>query len=120
MQLQPGEKSILAYFAHRDSAQQAMEELKQMGITEVRLDQTTGFNRQTTYATSATRLSSLTMGETDRLAPHFGPLLAADPAVSGITDRSDPGSHNFLVTAITDEANLELALQTLRNYGAQV
>lgn len=120
MQLQPGEKSILAYFSNRDSAQQAMEELKQMGITDVRMDQTSGFNRPTNYATSATRLSSLTMGEEDRLAPNFGPLLAADPAVSGMTDRSNPGSHSFLVTAITNDINLAQALQSLRYYGAQV
>jgi hypothetical protein len=120
MQLQPGEKSILAYFSNRDSAQQAMNELQQMGITDVRMDQTSGFNRQTNYATSATSLSALTMGEADRLANNFGPLLAADPAVSGMTDRSDPGSHNFLVTVITNDINLDQALQSLRNNGAQV
>lgn len=120
MQLQPGEKSILAYFANRDSAEHAMEELKQMGITDVRMDQTSGFNRHTNYATSATSLSVLTMGEAGRLLPAYGALLAADPAVSGMTDRSDPGSHNFLVTVITNDTNLEQALQSLRNYGAQV
>ncbi|MEN6460760.1 MAG: hypothetical protein ABFC94_05230 [Syntrophomonas sp.] len=119
MQLHPGEKSILAYFSNRDSAQQAMNELQQMGITDVRMDQTSGFNRQTNYATSATSLSALTMGEADRLT-NFGPLLAADPAVSGMTDRSNPGSHNFLVTVITNDVNLGQALQSLRNNGAQV
>jgi hypothetical protein len=120
MQLQPGEKSILAYFQNRDSAQHAIEELKQMGIENVRLDQTSGFNRQTNYATSATSLSALTMGETGRLSNNFGPLLAADPAVSGMTDRSNPGSHNFLVTVLTNDTYLDQALQSLRYYGAQV
>ncbi|MGI5921149.1 MAG: hypothetical protein ACOX6I_05370 [Syntrophomonadaceae bacterium] len=120
MQLQPGERSILAYFANRDSAEQALKDLQQMGISNIRLDQTTGFNQRTNYATSATRLSSLTMGEYDRLAPDFGPLLAADPAVSGMTDRSDPGSHNFLVTVITDDTHVDQAIQTLHYYGAQV
>lgn len=120
MQLQPGERSILAYFSSDTSALEAVERLKQKGITETQIDQVSRFPGGQTYGGSTLNISSMVMG--DRNYNHkFGPLLAADPAASGMGIEYDlPGGAAFLVTVVTSDSRVEEAVQVLKEHGATV
>ncbi|HEX3010536.1 MAG TPA: hypothetical protein VHQ70_00675 [Syntrophomonadaceae bacterium] len=120
MQLQPGEKSILAYFTTDQNAMQAVESLKSKGYTHIRLDSITrtgprSHNHNTPY------LSDLTGGDTYDRIRGWGPLMAADPAVSGLSSaESTPEVYSSMITLVTDETRLSEARESLMAYGGSV
>jgi hypothetical protein len=117
MQLQPGEKSILAYFANDLTAMQALDSLRSQGFLNVRLDPITKTIKR--RGISAPYLSDLTGGDPyDRVNGH-GPLLAADPAVSGLSSSETiPEVYSYLLTVVTDDQGLPNARESLLAYGA--
>ena len=118
MQLAPGEKSILAYFTTDNYALQAVESLKSQGYIHVRLDAITKpVPRSRTVGVAY--LSDLKGGSTsDRIKGH-GPLIAADPAVSGLSSADNtPAVYSYLVTVVTDDHGLSGARESLLACGA--
>lgn len=118
MQLQPGEKSILAYFTTDRNALQAVENLKSRGFMHVRVDSIARTFKKSRN-TSMSYLSDLTGGDTyDRINGH-GPLLAADPACSGLSSTENtPEVYSYLVTVVTDYQGLSDAKASLIACGA--
>ncbi|MEN6350556.1 MAG: hypothetical protein ABFD08_14320 [Syntrophomonas sp.] len=123
MQLQNGEKSILAYFRSDTQANQALNILKEKGYDEAQLDWVSNYSNSrgnNTNGPSAATLSTLVFGN----SVYDGspsPLLAADPDVSGMEDHQDfPASAAYLLTVVTSEDKVQEALQILREHGANV
>lgn len=121
MQLEPGEKSILAYFPTENKAERAREALLQRGYNEIQVDQISGTPNSKAYGRSSmAALSTMILGNGayDRIP---SPLMAADPSVSGMAGSYEPPSQSpFLLTIVTDEENFTDALQILKKHEAQV
>ncbi len=121
MQLEPGERSILAYFPTENKAEEAREVLLQKGYNEIQIDQVSSSPNSKAYgSSSAAALSTMVLGNGayDRIP---SPLMAADPSVSGMAGSYDlPGNSAFLLTIVTDEENFTDALQVLKQHDAQV
>ncbi len=118
MQLQPGEKSILAYFSTDTSAENAAKTLKEKGYDNIQTDQISRFPNQNLYNRNNVNLSSMVLDNTtyDR---SLGPLLAADPAVNGMGVGYDqPGGTSFLLTLVTVDNKVQEAVQVLKDHGA--
>lgn len=118
MQLQPGEKSILAYFTTDSYARQAVQSLKSQGYTDIRLDSISK-TAERSRSTGISYLSDLNGGGShDRIKGH-GPLLAADPSVSGLSSfENTPEVYSYLVTVVTDDQGLPYARESLLSCGA--
>lgn len=118
MQLNPGQRSILAYFADENSAQMAAEKLKLEGFSDIQIDTISRFPSGKAGRGLTGSLSSMVIGqEYDR---SLGVLLAADPSVSGSASGDMAGGYPYLVTLVTENEKAAKALQILREYGAYV
>lgn len=119
MQLQPGERSILAYFPTAAQAKEAKVFLTQQGYSETRIDRVSEYPNTELYGNSSAALSSLILGVEAYDGP--SPLLAADPDASGMAGYSElPGSKSFLLTLVTSEDKIGQAVQILKEHGARV
>lgn len=128
MQLNPGERSILAYFPTSTLAQEAMEALNEAGIKEVQLDRVSRFgvsydDNYNNPLNQANTLTGLTLYSTNK--NNFSDnderiLMAADPSVSGLASEGygQAGGKAFLVTIVTDEQYLDKATSILKDKGA--
>ncbi|SHH07327.1 hypothetical protein SAMN02745221_01621 [Thermosyntropha lipolytica DSM 11003] len=118
MQLNPGQRSILAYFADENSAKNAAARLKQEGFSEVQVDTISRFPSGKKGYGLTSSLSSLVIGQDyDRC---LGVLLAADPSVSGSATGDLVGGYPYLVTVVTENEKTNQALNILRQHGAYV
>lgn len=118
MQLEPGEKSILAYFDTENSARQAAEGLRSQGFNQIRIDPLSSSFRKP-RRTSSAYLSALTIGAVESSNLSIGPLLAANPSVSGLSSGEDlMESYSYLVTVVTDDQSLAQARESLLANGA--
>lgn len=121
MQLEPGEKSILAYFPTENKAEAAREILIQKGYNEIQIDRISSAPNSKAYGNNnMTSLATMIMGNGayDRVP---SPLMAADPSVSGMAGSHDlPGQSAFLLTMVTNEEGVPDALQVLKQHDAQV
>ncbi len=119
MQLESGERSILAYFPTAQQAQEAKEILNQQGFTEARIDRVSEYPNTELYGNSSATLSTLILGAESYDGP--SPLLAADPDASGMAGYSElPGSKSFLLTLVSTEDKINQAVQILKEHGARV
>lgn len=121
MQLDPGERAIFAYFSDVSDARIASNILKQSGYNEIRIDRISPYSASKVNRSTKTSLSSLTMNNSGaNLA--YGPLLAADPASSGMSSPyyDPPGSSSILLTLVCDNNLSSSAIEILRQYGASV
>lgn len=118
MQLNPGQRSILAYFADENSAQMAAARLKALGFSDIQIDTVSRFPYGKASRGFKGSLSSLVIGQDyDR---SLGVLLASDPSVSGMSSSDMAGSYPYLVTLVTENEKADSALNILREYGAYV
>ncbi|MGB9802252.1 hypothetical protein [Desulfofundulus sp.] len=131
MQLNSGERSILAYFPSSTKARRAIEELKAAGYETISLDRVSRFgvedNAEVNYAIAgrAETITGLTLfsAGTDSLSNSESRVLkAADPSVSGMAahDYGTAGGRAFLVTVVTSEDRVRGAVDILEKHGAQV
>lgn len=121
MQLQPGERAILAYFSDYDNARAAADVLKQVGYNEIRVEPIASHPASRKSHHSPSNLSSLTMNNSGaNLA--YGPLLAADPAASGISSAwyDPPGNLSIVLTLVCDDSLSSQAIELLKQYGALI
>ncbi|MDD3271752.1 MAG: hypothetical protein PHR04_06620 [Syntrophomonadaceae bacterium] len=121
MQLQAGERAIFAYFSDDSDARVAADVLIQAGYNEIRVDRISPYSASRVNRRTKTILSSLTMNNSgSNLA--YGPLLAADPAASGMSSPyyEPPGSSSILLTLVCNDSLSSQAIELLRQYGASV
>lgn len=115
MQLQPGEKSILAYFITDSNARQAAADLQSRGFNHISISRLSSSSKRSRNHTS--NLSSLTVGD------YYGynPLLAADPDASGLSSGESPHQgYSHLVTVVTTAENINTVKATLIANGALI
>mgnify|MGYP000910956327 CR=1 FL=1 len=124
MQLQNGERSILAYFNSYEEASQATQNLHRMGYEHVRMDnirpQTSKVTSVFPYPYSHSLSSQTSAGDSAEQYRDYGPLLSAHPQVSGMSGKDSSGGYSYLVTVVTDEANYNNAAALLTNSGAVI
>jgi hypothetical protein len=115
MQLETGEKSILAYFVNDCSARQAMKTLQSQGYPHVRLDCISNVYEKpkSKCMVCLTDLHGVSYRDKSK-----GPLHAADPAISGLSSAEVPEAYSYMVTVVTDEQGLPYARESLLACGA--
>ncbi len=121
MQLQPGEQAVFAYFSDDNDARLAADVLKQAGYNEIRVDRISPYSSSSVNRRTKTSLTSLTMNNSGaNLA--YGPLLAADPAISGMSSAyyEAPGSSSIILTLVCNQSLSSQAIELLKQYGASV
>ncbi len=125
MQLEPGERSILAYFSDQQQAQQAAQALKERGYEHLQVDSISRYPSRSVYKSYPANLSSMVLGSREYGSQEYGlvqgPLIAADPFVSGMSSPAEttPG-YSYLLTLVTGQDKIASALQILQQYGARV
>jgi hypothetical protein len=119
MQLQPGERAVFAYFADDDAARAAADALKETGYSEIQVDRISSYPTATASRRSKTSLSTLTMNNSQANLS-YGPLIAADPAASGMSADYPSTGSSIVLTLVCDENARPQAVAILRQYGASV
>ncbi|MTI86146.1 MAG: hypothetical protein FH756_20190 [Firmicutes bacterium] len=129
LMLNPGERSILAYFGSSMDAEKASKKLKNMGYKDVQVDRVSkfGVNHDDEYnnpmmgrAETGTGLT-LYSANTDKFSnSDTRVLMGADPSVSGFAGNEMAGGEAFLVTVVTTDAGFDLAEKVLKQHGAQL
>lgn len=120
MQLQPGERSILAYFTNQEDASSAVGQLQAMGYNESQINKISNYTRMATAATPHSISAMIGAGDSAEQYRSYGPLLAASTVVSGLTNNEEGSYFTHMVTVVTEDVNVDAALQVLRNYGARI
>ena len=119
MQLQPGERSILAYFTKQEDALSAVAQLEAMGYNEAQVDRIYNYTRMGAAAVPNSISAMTAVSDNPEHYRSYGPLLAASPTVSGLAN--EEGAYcTHMVTLVTNSAEIDTALNVLRTYGARV
>lgn len=130
MELEPGERAVLGYFATDTDAVRAAEALRAAGFATVQTDRISRFgvslDPERNYAVGGrgASLAALTVygeGEGD-VGPDARILLAADPSSSGMAglDYGAAGGRSFLVTVVVDDDRAEEAASIMQRHGGYV
>lgn len=126
MKLNPGERSILAYFKSSEGALAAKEELKRAGYSETQLDRVGeyGYNPDMDLeqvGRGSVSLSAATL-DTRLRDDDVRILMAATPEASGLsgppTTLTD--STPFLLTIVTDEQGVDEAVRICEQHEGRV
>lgn len=125
MQLDPGEKSILAYFHDYDEAVQAAQSLREKGFKDFQIDRISGFTSCSAYNRSQNSLSSLVLGGSESTGSQIGrtqnPLRASDPSVSGMSDRHESLTcYPYLLTIVAPQESIDQALDVVKRYNVMI
>lgn len=129
MELPEGERALLAYFPSSTRARDASEELKAKGLVpepgSIQVDRVSRFGSiadadYNNPINNAATLSEITIGSGGGGEP--SPLAAADPSASGIGNPGAgvAGGHAFLLTLVTDEDNVQTAVDIIKQHGGQI
>lgn len=119
MQLQPGERSILAYFSSSEAASSAAAQLKALGYNDIQFNRISNYSR-TGSGSVPYSISALTSaGDNPEHYRSYGPLLASSPMVSGLAS-DDAANYTHMVTVVSDNSQINQALAVLREYGGRV
>ena len=127
MKLDRNERSILAAFTNTTRAQDAAEKLKALGYETVQVDRIGKYggpvgNRDYNdpVAGQALTISGLVQQSgNDFLLRNAGPLVAADPAASGMSGGGVP-EDNCLLTVVTTNDMVDEAIGLIREHGGIV
>ena len=127
MQLDPGERSILATFASHERANDAAQALKDAGFPTVQVRDWGKYGPPTDnrefndpvrgQAYTISGLTQLSGGEFPSRSA--GILVAADPAASGMSG-PPVNDRNVLLTAVVPVARTEEAVQIIEQHGGAV
>ncbi len=125
MQLKTNEKSILAYFSEQQQAQKAALALKEVGYLDLQIDSISRYPSRPVYESHPVNLSSMVLGSREYGSQEYslghGPLMAADPSVSGMSSPSEPApGYSYLLTLVTTEDKFDISRQILKEHGALV
>jgi len=130
VQLEPGEKSFLAYFPTSKAAERAADELKKAELGTVQVDRISRYeaNIDSHYNNPINRAVSIS-GPTiysdsngENLNQSERVLLAADPSASGIGDKDYgvAGGRAFLLTIVTSKEKAGQAESIINAHGGKV
>ncbi len=122
MQLNPDEKSILAYFFEAEQAQEAAQTLRAMGYRDLQIASLSPNSRRPLSKPAPSYLSKLVLGSRRSWKdnPSHGPLKAADPAVSGMSSPKSAGAEpTCLLTLVCSKEASEEAQKVLKQHGCQ-
>lgn len=126
MKLEPGERSILASFAHGPQAEKAVSALKAAGFTEVQFDRLGKFGFRPDLDEQRPAISGdesslvkavLNPGQLDDQSRI---LLGATTEASGMSAPDTADNMPFLVTVVTDEANVDRGVRIIQEHGGRV
>ncbi|HUW65894.1 MAG TPA: hypothetical protein VMW83_14615 [Spirochaetia bacterium] len=129
MQLPPGQRSILSYFASSTLAEKAQQALKAAGFDETQVDRVSryGVTNDAHYSNPLNRATTITgptlfSGDQEEMDADTRVLLAADPSVSGYGDAGYgmAGGKAFLLTVVTGEGQVDQAVGIIKQHGGQV
>ena len=118
MQLQPGERSILAYFTSQEAASSAASQLKALGYNDTQLNKISSYSRMGASAVPHSISALTSAGDNPEHYRSYGPLLASSPVVSGLA-ASDATYYTHMVTVVSDANQINQALDVLRDYGGR-
>ena len=118
MQLQPGERSILAYFTSLEAASSAAAQLKALGYNDTQLNKISNYSRMSTGATPRSISALTSAGDNPEHYRSYGPLLASSPVVSGLAS-NDAAYYTHMVTVVSNDNQINQALDLLRDYGGR-
>ncbi|MEO3948098.1 hypothetical protein [Gorillibacterium sp. CAU 1737] len=116
------EKSVIAYFASREAAEEAVNKLRALRALDARVDSFGRFpgsseGSSTPISGDISSLSSLTLNATVETRD-TGILLAADPSASGLSgDPSSVSGHRFVLSAVVPEETHHQALRAVEQSG---
>lgn len=127
MKLDRNERSILAAFTNTTRAQDAAEKLKALGYETVQVDRIGKYggpvgNRDYNdpVAGQALTISGLVQQSGNEfLLRNAGPLIAADPAASGMSGEGVP-EDNALLTVVATEDKVDQAVGIIKEHGGTV
>jgi hypothetical protein len=119
------ERNILAYFNTIEQAEHIVNQLKNMGISDFQIDRVhrypegTADNLMSPVTGQIGSLSDLTIGD---ISGDVGPLTAADPSASGMSDggQSSITGRDVLLAAIVDESQFEQLRNEIRSQGGLI
>ncbi|MGI6452799.1 MAG: hypothetical protein ACOX0E_04910 [Syntrophomonadaceae bacterium] len=119
MQLQPGERSVFAYFNNEENAYQAARLLKEKGYSDLQVSRVANSSRRPQMGDN-TSLSALILGD-QNYDTSLSSLLAAHPDVSGLAANYDiSGSARFLLTVVTLKEKAPYAIQIIKDHGGLI
>jgi len=118
LQLQPGERSILAYFFNENDAAQATQALKQQGHDNVQLNQISLYPQKPRYGNRNSTLSSMVLG--NEYNGSISSIMAADPSVSGMSGEAWPETFSYMITVITENNQIDEAINIIKENGGRV
>ncbi|MDN5361053.1 MAG: hypothetical protein PWP70_100 [Moorella sp. (in: firmicutes)] len=130
MRLEREERSLLAYFPSSTRAQEAINALKEAGISEVQFDRVGRFgaryndqynNPLANQANTITGLSLYSADINPLVKTDTRALLAADPSVSGVglKNYGVAGNEGFLVTIVTSPDRVDTAREIVETHGGR-
>lgn len=121
------EISILAGFSSLQSAQQAADELRQLGCSTVQIDDVSSYpgkgvdNIMNPITGDIPNLGSMTLSGDFPTGRDASVLAAADPSASGMTDRGAEASMpGLLLTCLVDDAISSKANQIIQSHGGMI
>ncbi|AUM67206.1 hypothetical protein C0R09_23290 [Brevibacillus laterosporus] len=121
------EISILAGFSSLQSAQQAANELQQLGCSTVKIDEVSsypgkGVDRIMNPITGEIpNLGSMTLSGDFPSGRDASVLAASDPSASGMADRgAEATMPNLLLTCLVDDAISSKANQIIQSHGGLI
>lgn len=119
------ERNILSYFASSSQAEKAEAELRRLGYDIVQVDRInrypTGQLGDTLYNPMSGQISSLTNLVLGTSLPDDAAILAgSDPSVSGMSANDMPGRYPFILTVVTENEQVEQAVQVIKQHGGYV
>ncbi|MCL6636178.1 MAG: hypothetical protein K6T29_10535 [Peptococcaceae bacterium] len=130
MRLDPGERSILAYFPTGEAAREAAGELNGAGLGFSQVDRVSRYgttmdpqsNNPINLAVTGTGPTLYSDSAGEELSDAERVLLAADPSVSGYGSPGygTAGGLAFLLTLVTPGDNVDRAVEIIKRHGGTV
>lgn len=126
VKLNPGERSILAQFAARPDAEQAVQALKQAGFEDSQLDRVGKFGydprvdrKRPGITTNETSLANAVL-DPALLDDDSRVLMAAFPESSGMSGPNTIDHMPYLVTIVTSDERVQDAVDLILEHGGRV
>ncbi len=117
MQLNPGERSLLAYFTDYSAAKQAVSALETAGFSDMEISP---LQLNPAKFIPNHTISSLVYGHSG-YDKSYGPLLAADPLVSGLSSQyAFSPAYNYILIMFIDNHNYQVAVDIIRENGGLI
>ncbi|NLY53783.1 MAG: hypothetical protein GX060_04060 [Firmicutes bacterium] len=119
------ERSILSFFSSEGQANQAKEELAQLGYEVVQVDRVSRYpssdlsdDLYNPLSGQISSVSNLVLG--NALLDDAAILAGSDPSVSGMSAESVAGRYPYILTVVTDSDQIEQAVEVIKRHGGYV